>query len=166
MRKRWHPACALAVTCVAFFFVTSACNSSKPEKPGANTLNIEGKLLVNSKEICVAIADTPDERSKGLMFVPNLPVDQGMLFIYSKAQELSFWMKNTYIPLDIAYIDEHGKIINILHMEPLSEFTRGSGAPVMYALEMNQGWFEENGVKIGDRVGNLPQISQESTHDK
>ncbi len=108
---------------------------------------------INSIRLTVEIAERPRERSLGLMYRKSLPENMGMLFIYKRPAVMNFWMKNTYIPLSIAYIDTNGYIIAILKMEPLNtEKIYTSPAPAVWALEVNQGWFERNGVKVGDRV--------------
>ncbi|MBN1573524.1 MAG: DUF192 domain-containing protein [Deltaproteobacteria bacterium] len=115
----------------------------------------EGTALVKVKGIplTVEIADKPAERSLGLMYRKNLPENKGMLFIYKRPATMNFWMKNTYVPLSIAYIDTNGYIIAIFKMEPLNEKKiYSSPAPAIWALEVNQGWFEKNGVRVGDRV--------------
>jgi len=109
-------------------------------------------IRVAGIEIQVEIADDDEERSRGLMYRESLPEDQGMLFVYTDERTLSFWMRNTLIPLDIAYIDREGRIVDIQHMEPQDAATHPSAAPAMYALEMNEGWFEANGVEVGDRI--------------
>lgn len=86
------------------------------------------------------------------MFREELGPDQGMLFVYDSPRRMSFWMRNTVIPLSIAYIDEQGIITQIEDMEPLSEESVPSRLPVQYALEVNQGRFEELGIRPGDRV--------------
>jgi uncharacterized membrane protein (UPF0127 family) len=109
-------------------------------------------MRVAGREIRVEIADDEAERAQGLMNRESLPEDQGMLFVYPSMRRLSFWMKNTRIPLDIAFIDESGLIVDIQQMEPENEELHTSSQPAMYALEMSLGWFEANGVKTGDRV--------------
>jgi uncharacterized membrane protein (UPF0127 family) len=109
-------------------------------------------LRVAGIPITVEIADDPATRSRGLMDRDSLPRDQGMLFVYSEEKLLSFWMRNTRIPLDIAFIDGNGIIVDIQSMDPYDEQSRVSRQPAMYALEMNRGWFEEQGVTVGDRV--------------
>ncbi len=111
------------------------------------------ELGVGGRRVLVEIADDPAERSRGLMHRESLPEDQGMLFVYPEQRDnLGFWMKNTLIPLDIAFIDRELRIVDIQRMEPLDETTRYSAAPAMYALEMNAGWFAGNGVRVGDRI--------------
>lgn len=109
-------------------------------------------LRVGGIEIRVEIADDADERQRGLMYRESLEEDQGMLFVYPEQRTLGFWMRNTLIPLDIAYIDREGRIVDIQQMEPQTTETHDSAAPAMYALEMNQGWFEANGIRVGDLI--------------
>ena len=109
-------------------------------------------LRVGGIEIQVEVADDADERQQGLMYRESLGENQGMLFVYPEQRTLGFWMKNTLIPLDIAYIDREGRIVDIQQMEPQTTETHDSAAPAMYALEMNQGWFEANGIRIGDLI--------------
>ena len=109
-------------------------------------------------EVRVEIADNLFEQAKGLMYRKALGENRGMLFVYPDERELSFWMKNTLIPLSIAYIDSDGHIVDILDMKPLDDERPHyvSSEPVQYALEVNRGFFEERGVKEGDRV-ELPE---------
>ena len=109
-------------------------------------------LRVGGIEIQVEIADDADERQRGLMYRESLEENQGMLFVYPEQRTLGFWMKDTLIPLDIAYIDREGRIVDIQQMEPQTTETHDSAAPAMYALEMNQGWFDANGIRIGDLI--------------
>jgi uncharacterized protein len=105
-------------------------------------------------EVRVEIADGPFEQQRGLMYRTSLGGDRGMLFVFQREQPLSFWMKNTRIPLSIAYIDSKGRITDILDMKPLDDKPPHyvSSEPVQYALEVNQGFFDEHGVKVGDRA--------------
>jgi uncharacterized protein len=109
-------------------------------------------------EVRVEIADGPFEQQRGLMYRTSLGEDRGMLFVYRREQPLSFWMKNTKIPLSIAYIDSKGRITDILDMKPLDDKPPHyvSSEPVQYALEVNQGFFDERGVKVGDHA-ELPE---------
>jgi uncharacterized protein len=105
-------------------------------------------------EVRVEIADDPFERARGLMYRTVLGEDRGMLFVFPREQQLSFWMKDTLIPLSIAYIDSKGRITDILDMKPLDDKPPHyvSSEPVQYALEVNQGFFEERGVRVGDHA--------------
>ncbi len=102
--------------------------------------------------IFVEIADTPEERAEGLMFRSSLPEDQGMLFVFPRPRLLGFWMKNTSIPLSIAYLDDDGTVLEIHDMEPHSLESVSSRQPARYALEVNQGTFERLGITLGDRL--------------
>jgi uncharacterized membrane protein (UPF0127 family) len=105
--------------------------------------NVPGKKVY----LTVEIADTPEKQQLGLMHRTKLPANRGMLFIFSREEKLSFWMKNTCIPLSIAYFGNDMKITEILNMKPLDiSVTYPSQYPVRYALEVNQGWFRENNI--------------------
>ena len=121
------------------------------EETGAS-LDIRVPIRVAGIQIQVEIADEPEEHSRGLMFRESMEENHGMLFVYTTEQTRGFWMKNTLIPLDIAYVDREGRIVDIQQMEPQVTDTHMSKAPMTYALEMNQGWFEANGVRVGDRI--------------
>lgn len=113
------------------------------------------EIQINQKNIQVEIADTDQERELGLMYRKTLPAEAGMLFKFDYAMPVCMWMKNTYIPLSVAFIDHDGTIINIEKMQPLSEKIHCSKRAAKYALEMNQGWFEKNKIKKGDKVAKL-----------
>src|ERR687894_84479 len=112
----------------------------------------------------VEVADTDAERQTGLMGQSVLPEDAGMLFVFEGDQTLSFWMRDTLIPLSIAYIDAEGRIVDIQGMQPLDDVPPHyvSAEPAQYALEVNQGFFEERGVAVGDTV-ELPVQSEEGS---
>ena len=108
-----------------------------------------------SIKLTVQVADTFKKREKGLMFVEQLPENEGMLFVYSGKTYGGFWMKNTFIPLSIAFLDPDGKILKILDMVPCKEEECPTYDPEIfyqYALEVNLGWFEKNQIKEGDYV--------------
>lgn len=90
------------------------------------------------------------DRQKGLMFKRYIPEDYGMFFIWDRKKVQCMWMKNTYIPLSVAYINKSGEIMNIYDMVPLSKTSVCSKKPVLYALEVNQGWFNRNDINVGD----------------
>ncbi len=110
------------------------------------------ELLVAGHPIVAELADEPSERQTGLMARTTLEPDAGMLFVYPDARERGFWMKNTLLPLSIAYLDDEGAIVHIADMRPLCEELVPSHLPARYALEANRGWFGAQGVRIGDRV--------------
>lgn len=104
------------------------------------------------KKLYVKVADTPEKREIGLMGKKNLPENQGMFFKFPTAHRLRFWMKNTYIPLDIAFLDNDGEILQIESMYPLSTRAITSNYICKYALEVNAGWFDKNEVKPGHYI--------------
>jgi uncharacterized membrane protein (UPF0127 family) len=109
-------------------------------------------LYLKGKEIWVEVAKTPEERSLGLMGRKHLGKDEGMIFIFETEDYHGFWMKNTLIPLSIAFIDRSGQIIEITDMKPLTLESHPPPKPILYALEMKKGWFSANKIKAGDRV--------------
>ena len=109
-------------------------------------------LYIHQKEIWVEVAKTPEETSHGLMGRKHLGKDEGMLFIFETEDYHGFWMKNTLIPLSIAFIDKDGRIVWITDMKPLTLNSHVPPKPILYALEMNKGWFSSFGIKVGDFV--------------
>ena len=95
-------------------------------------------------------------RARGLMHRESLGANAGMLFMFEQPEIQCMWMKNTLIPLSVAFLDERGAIINIADMEPHSERTHCAARPASYALEMNRGWFSARGIKPGVRLGGIP----------
>nr|WP_136252558.1 DUF192 domain-containing protein [Ningiella ruwaisensis] len=122
----------------------------------ANTVETVNLVFSNDVSIDVELADEAHERQLGLMYRREMCEDCGMLFKFDRVQTGSIWMKNTYIPLDLAYINAFGKIVDIKALEPHDLTSVTSSVPVLYALEMNQGWFEKNSIKVGDKV-KLPE---------
>lgn len=102
----------------------------------------------------IEIAATERDRQNGLMYRMSLPDDSGMLFVFERDKRLSFWMKNTYIPLDIAFIDSKDVIKDIYQMTPLdTSVFYTSTSEVRYALEVNQWWFSKHGITAGNKIG-------------
>ena len=113
-------------------------------------------IMVDSHSVKVEVAALPDTRATGLMNRDSMPADEGMLFIYPNEAPRSFWMKNTRIPLDIAFISRDGTIVRIAQMQPFQETRTQSLYPATYALEMNLNWFESHDVQEGDKVTAIP----------
>jgi uncharacterized protein len=109
-------------------------------------------LIINNMPLDAEVADTVEKREKGLMFRKKLDERSGMLFIFEKEKKVSFWMKNTEIPLSVAYISKSGYIREIHDLQPHSLNPVKSSHSVLYALEVNQGFFRENGISEGDQV--------------
>lgn len=118
-------------------------------------------LAIGHRVLQVEVADTDAERARGLMFRDGLAADHGMVFVYPDERVRGFWMKNTRIPLAIAFADARGRIVHIAEMLPYDETSTGSVAPAMYAVEMRAGWFREHGIAVGDRIEGLPLPSRE-----
>ncbi len=119
-------------------------------------------LTVGGAKAVAEVASTPDQRATGLMYRFSLAPDHGMLFVFEAPQPLGFWMRNTYIPLSIAFIDAEGRILNIEDMAPHDESTHPSRGQALYALEMKQGWFTQKGIRPGARVEGLPSAGRSS----
>jgi len=109
-------------------------------------------LYIGQKEIWVEVAKTPEERNHGLMGRKYLGKDDGMLFIFETEDYHGFWMKNTFIPLNIAFIEKNGRIVWITDMKPLTLDSHVPPQPIPYSLEMNRGWFSSHGIKVGDKI--------------
>jgi len=138
--------------CLIFLFLILSCSSQK--------LTVQ-ELAIERDGIEIAlvkaeIARTQEERNRGLMFRKDLPEGEGMFFIFERDDVLSFWMKNTSIPLSIAFIAYDGRIIDIKDMYPHDENSVHSSRSARYALEVPQGWFSRAGVQSGDVV-KIPQ---------
>ena len=99
-------------------------------------------------------ADDPN-RMQGLMHRRNMAANQGMLFVFPQAARHCMWMRNTFLPLSVAFLDEDGRILNIENMQPQTEDNHCSTKAARYALEMNLGWFSSKGIKPGARVGGI-----------
>lgn len=125
---------------------------------GLNAVGAENRikeraiLNINGRPLYVEIASTPEKRQNGLMFRKHLGENEGMLFVFEKEKILSFWMKDTYIPLSIAFIDKNGVIVNIFDMKPFSLKPVVSTLKCKYALEVNRGFFRRCGVEVGDKI--------------
>ena len=144
----------------ALVILIGAC--SPKEEPSSMPNGALGPLRTVNFEIQetpveIEVAIGSNEQQQGLMYRESMPENHGMLFVYTKPRYMSFWMKNTKIPLSIAFIREDGVISNIEKMEPFSgplnpTVYYQSVNKSLYALEMNQGWFERHGLKAGDKI--------------
>ncbi|MBP6019985.1 MAG: DUF192 domain-containing protein [Burkholderiaceae bacterium] len=115
------------------------------------------ELKIAQYTVQAEVAATESSRSFGLMHRPSLLPNHGMLFVFDSAAGHCFWMKNTPLPLSIAFIAENGSILNIADMQPYSEDGHCPIAPALYALEMQQGWFRDRKIQAGEQVINLPR---------
>lgn len=132
----------------------TSCKTSKLKTTDLVIINESGQQIIVKAELAI----TDVEMQKGFMFRKHIPDGTGMLFFFKTDILAHFWMKNTPSPLSIAYIDYSGKIKDILDMTPYSLANVNSTGYVRYALEVPQGWFEKEGIKVGDTVTNIPSI--------
>ena len=150
---------------LAALLLTGGCEKEKPDmplntavpNPPATAENSRAqprlktiKLYLGSAELTVEIADENHERQAGMMHRTTMPENEGMLFVFPYPHQSGFWMKNTIVPLSIAYIDPASRVIEIHDMQPgNTKPVESRSASVQYALEVNQGWFAKNGIKPG-----------------
>jgi uncharacterized protein len=142
------PALPPAATSPALPPAPVASPSATPAPGRAVITTADGRRV----QVDLEIADTPQLRTVGLSRRQSLPEQSGMLFVWPSEQHGAFWMKDTYIPLSIAFISADGRIMEIQDMEPLSEELHRPAQPYRYALEVNQGFFDRNGIRAGDQV--------------
>lgn len=148
--KRMLMAAVAWAHCVAFF--GCAQRVAGPERV---------PLKCGDATVWAEIADDPAERERGLMMRRELPEDHGMIFVFESTGRQSFWMRNTLIPLSIAYLGERGEVLEMHDMFPLDRSAVGSQSEsVRYALEVNRGWFSRNGVDVGETFDLTPLTSR------
>lgn len=126
------------------------------------------EIQIRDRSYSVEVAATPQARAKGLMFRKSLEENTGMLFVYPAEEYRCFYMKNTFIPIDIAFINRELQIVDIRQMQPLDETPICSRQKARYALEVNRGFFTRHGIQVGDPVrfaGAAPEIAPEKHTD-
>lgn len=116
------------------------------------------ELLIGPYRLDAELAQTPASRRLGLMGRASLPEDQGMLFVFPTTQRHCMWMRDTLIPLSVAFLDAAGRIINLADMTPLSDKTHCAAGRARYALEMQQGWFAQRDIVAGQRLSGLDRL--------
>jgi uncharacterized protein len=114
------------------------------------------KLQAGMYQIDAQVAQTPEQRSIGLMYRTEMPTHEGMLFVFEQPSTQCFWMKNTLLPLTAAFVADDGTIVNLADMKPQTTDAHCSTKPVRFVLEMHQGWFAKKGFKAGTRLGGAP----------
>jgi uncharacterized protein len=142
-----------ALLLALLLLAASACSRDEGSGSGPSTAAILFGDGPNQASLEVEVADTPDERERGLMGRDHLPEDQGMVCVWDEPTTSRFWMKDTLIPLSIAFYDD--RVVAIMDMEPCEADpcpTYGPNVPYVGAVEANEGWFERNGVEVGDSV--------------
>ena len=129
---------------------TLAAAQDGPQRLPAITLNA-GMHLIQAE-----IAQTPEQRSTGLMFRSAMGTNEGMLFAFEEPGQQCFWMKNTLLPLSVAFVADDGSVVNIESMKPQTLDSHCSKKPVRFVLEMNEGWFAKRGIKPGFKLTGKP----------
>ena len=133
---------------VLAFLLLAAAAAARAQQPPLPVVELGAGLY----RIHAELADRDDTRTLGLMRRTSLAPSSGMLFLFDTSAEQCMWMKNTLLPLSVAFIDEGGTIINIEDMQPQTEDSHCAARPARFALEMAQGWFAERGIRAGTRL--------------
>ena len=139
------------LTLGAWFVLTPAAAQPGPQ-PKLATLPLTAGMHVIQAELAL----TPQQQATGMMFRRTMGPNEGMLFVNDEPGVRCFWMRNTLVPLSIAFIADDGTIVNVADMAPQSDRSHCSAQPVRFALEMNQGWFAKRGIKPGSRLTGAP----------
>lgn len=142
---------ALACALVAAPAFAQSSSTQCPWSPLSTRMELNAGMHLIQAEVA---ANTPD-RGKGLMCRPSMPPNAGMLFVFGDVQPHCMWMRNTLIPLSVAFMDEQGVIVSIHDMKPQTDDSHCAARPARYALEMNVGWFDKRGIKPGAKIGGL-----------
>lgn len=139
----------LALACAALAGGPARGQSAQPRLPTV-------ALSAGIHSIVAEVARTPEQRQTGMMFRREMGANEGMLFVFEQAGVQCFWMRNTLIPLAVAFVADDGTVVNLDEMKPQSDDSHCSTAPVRYVLEMNQGWFSKRGVQPGMKLSGVP----------
>ena len=132
----------------------AAAQQAQPQRLETITLN------AGMHNIRAEVALTPEQRATGLMYRREMATHEGMLFVFEQPAPQCFWMKNTLLPLSIAFLADDGTVVNIADMQPQTLESHCSAKPVRYALEMNQGWFAKRGIQAGAKLKGPPFTAQ------
>jgi uncharacterized protein len=149
MKKPFHLCKIIAM--VALATISSAAIAQSP--PKFPTIELTAGIHVIKAEV----AETDAQRQQGLMFRERMGQNEGMVFVFEAPASVCMWMKNTLLPLSVAFIDQEGKIVNIEDMKPSTTDSHCAKRLVRYALEMNQGWFKQKNIKPGTIIEGLPR---------
>lgn len=148
MTRRAIAALALALTLAG----NASAQQITTPLPPLPTVRIDAGMYLIQAEL----AHTAETLQRGLMFRRDMPPNQGMLFVFPSTGTQCMWMRNTLLPLSVAFVADDGTIVNVEDMAPQTEVSHCSAKPVRYALEMNQGWFAKRGLGAGTRLGGIP----------
>lgn len=149
VRRPLRQALSLAL---AAWLASSAAMAQGTPQPRLPTVDLRAGMHTIKAELAV----THEQQATGMMFRTEMNGNEGMLFVNDEKSQRCFWMKNTLVPLTIAFIADDGTIVNLADMQPLDERSHCAKAPVRYALEMRQGWFDKRGVKAGHKLSGPP----------
>lgn len=151
-----HPARSATLASLLFALAAAPVSAQQPQQLQMLTLS------AGMHNVHAQVAATPDQRQVGLMYRREMPANEGMLFVFEDRSVQCFWMRNTLLPLTIAFIADDGTIVNLADMKPMSEDSHCSNKPVRYALEMNAGWFAKRGIGPGFKLGGPPFAKRSS----
>jgi uncharacterized protein len=136
---------------VIAMIAVSVCGEDRPATVlPTRTLTIEG--AGKSERVIVELATASAQQQQGLMFRQVMPEDAGMLFLFGRETQGGFWMKDTYLPLDIAYLARDGTVLQVVHGKPLDRTILTPSQPYWHVIELNDGWFERHGMGVGSRL--------------
>ncbi|MGZ3157731.1 MAG: DUF192 domain-containing protein [Burkholderiaceae bacterium] len=144
-----HLAFRFAIT--SFIFIANTCVAQQVAR--FPVISLTSGIHVIQAEVAANQA----QHEQGLMFRENMGQNEGMIFLFNTPASICMWMKNTLIPLSVAFIDTEGKIINIEDMEPQTTESHCAKKPAKYALEMNRGWFKQKNIKPNSAIAGLPR---------
>jgi uncharacterized protein len=154
-KSRTYRQCAFCIRGAALVGLMLWFGSAWAQQLGPSAIKLSAGIYVIQAEV----ANTTATRSQGLMLRKSMAQGAGMLFLFDEPAGHCMWMKNTLIPLSVAFIDERGQIVNIADMQPLDETSHCAARPARYALEMNQGWFKKRGIVAGTAIQGLERFS-------
>ena len=146
----------IALAAIMFFLSGNVVANATVAPAGVPQTGLPTMILkVGNQSVRADIANTETSRQAGLMFRQKMGKQEGMLFVFPEIGYHAMWMRNTLIPLSVAYLDERGVILSIHEMQPLSETPHQSAGPARFALEMNAGWFGANKISVGNTIKGL-----------
>jgi len=140
---------------VSVLFAALLAAAVHAQQPPLPTLRLSAGMYAIRAEV----ADSMDTRMQGLMLRKSMAANDGMLFVFEDSSKQCMWMKNTLIPLSVAFMDEAGTIVTVLEMQPHDETSRCATQPARYALEMNKGWFTQRGIGPGAKLRGLEKLA-------
>jgi len=137
---------------LALSLATGSASAQNAPQPKLDTVTLGAGM----HNIRAEVARTPLQTQTGMMYRTEMAQHEGMLFVFDGLERRCFWMKNTLLPLSIAFIADDGRVVSLADMQPQSEQSHCSAEPVRFALEMNQGWFARRGIKPGFKLKGSP----------